>query len=284
MRARLISPGILLLALVFATAPAALASTAATRTGAVHEDSRRFVLDLGRAFRHELAPTTAGRATYLAGLAAASIALERHKESYRQDVLRSHLFADSSWTDVGGKLGLTRNAEVVTAAFYLGGLVARAPRVRGVGLLLAESLLATHLTEGALNYTFSEERPQAGGTVRTFHTGGHSASVHMTNTMAVARVLDHELAAAAPGNRAVDLLRVGVYAIPAVTGWERLRADQHYLWNVVLGAGASLYVTNAVLRAHDGGASAGHESRLLLEPMVPARGRGGGLAIRWSRR
>ena len=31
---------------------------------------------------------------------------------------------------------------------------------------------------------------------------------------------------------------VVIYSIPVVTGWQRLRSDQHYLWSVVLGAGA----------------------------------------------
>jgi hypothetical protein len=44
---------------------------------------------------------------------------------------------------------------------------------------------------------------------------------------------------------------VVIYSIPTITGWQRLRADQQYLWNVVLGAGLSAYVTDALLRSYD---------------------------------
>ncbi len=78
----------------------------------------------------------------------------------------------------------------------------------------------------------------------------------MTNTMALARVLDHRLACFAPadsrGRRLAKVLgKVVIYSIPVVTGWQRLRSDQHYLWNVALGAGLSAWVTDALLRAYD---------------------------------
>jgi hypothetical protein len=78
----------------------------------------------------------------------------------------------------------------------------------------------------------------------------------MTNTMVLAEVLDHQLTRIEPedgdGLRAAKIAgKIVLYGIPTVTAWQRMRSDQHYLWNVVLGAGLSFYVTGGVLRAHD---------------------------------
>jgi hypothetical protein len=91
--------------------------------------------------------------------------------------------------------------------------------------------------------------------------GGSGVSIHMTNTMALARVLDHRFARfqasdSRPRRIAKIAAKAAIYAIPAVTGWQRLRSDQHYLWSVVLGAGLSAFVTDAMLRSYDRAATA----------------------------
>lgn len=214
----------------------------------------------GRAFslfvRREVWPRRAGQFLYLGGLAGVSALLESDKETLRRDVLRSSFYRHSHWTQIGGTLGLTRVGYGAAAAVYLGGLAAGDLEVRRTGLLMAESLLLSQGVAGAVTYAVSEQRPRAGGAIRYFHTGGSSVSIHVTNTMALARVLDHRLARFDPsdgrGRRLAKVLgKVAIYSVPAITGWQRLRSDQHYLWNVVLGAGLSAWVTDALLRAYD---------------------------------
>ncbi|MBW8874329.1 MAG: hypothetical protein JF614_05155 [Acidobacteria bacterium] len=116
-----------------------------------------------------------------------------------------------------------------------------------------------------------------------FHSGGTSASVHVTNAMAVARVLDYELSREIESRPGRVLARIGIYAIPAVTGWQRMRSDQHYLWNVVLGGGASFYMTSAVLRQHDRERGGGEPDRATPRLVaLPTRGRGAELLLVWS--
>jgi hypothetical protein len=236
--------------------------------------------DLGSAGRtlagtvRELPPRTPAEWTYLGSLAIASAVLENRKEELRQQVLRSSAWRHSHWTEIGGQLGLSRNAEIAAAGLYVAGLAAGLPRTRETGLLLGESLLAAQAGTGVLNFVFSEERPKRGGRLRYFHSGGSSASIHMTNTMAVARVIDYEIAASGWTGPVATLSRVGVYAIPAVTAWQRLRSDQHYLWNVVLGAGSSFYITRALLRAHDRQGEQTAGPRIAVAPLVARRGRG----------
>jgi hypothetical protein len=171
-------------------------------------------------------------------------------------VLRSAFYRHSEWTQIGGTLGLTHVAYGAAGALYVGGLISNQEEVRRTGLILAESVLVAQGVAGAVNFAVSERRPAAGGGITFFHSGGSGVSIHMTNTMAMARVLDHRLARFAasdsrPRRIAKILAKTALYAIPAITGWQRLRSDQHYLWSVVLGAGLSAFVTDAMLRSYD---------------------------------
>ena len=239
-----------------AQSPVAAEPAAGGISSALRGDFHLVGRTLSRNLRSELLPDDGARWTYLGSLAAVSAYLESDKERLRQDVLRSGFDRRSGWTDVGGELGKGRVTQAAAALLYGGGLLAGQPRVRQTGLLLAESYATAQTTAGLLNYVVSERRPQEGGEIRYFQGGGSSVSLHMTNTMVLAEVLDHQVtrieAGDSAGRRAAKILgKVVLYGIPTVTAWQRMRADQHYLWNVVLGAGQSFYVTRGVLRAHD---------------------------------
>lgn len=219
-------------------------------------DARLVEATLSRAVRQEIVPNDAAKWTYLGSLAVVSGVLESQKERIRQDVLRSSFDRHSGWTDFGGQVGQGRITQGAAVLLYGGGLASGEPQVRQTGLLLGESYAMAQIGAGVLNFTFSERRPRAGGELRYFHSGSSSTSIHMTNTVVLAEVLDHQVTRLdpedGPGKRTAKILgKVVLYAIPTVTGWQRMRSDQHYLWNVVLGAGQSFYVTSAVLRAHD---------------------------------
>jgi hypothetical protein len=211
---------------------------------------------LASTLRTELLPGDAPRWAYLGSLAVVSAYLESQKERLRQDVLQSGFARTSGWTDFGGQIGKGRVTQEAALLLYGGGLLGDLPRVRETGLLLAESYATTQATAGLLSFVVSERRPQSGGEIRYFHGGGSGVSLHMTNTMVLAEVLDHEVTRIEPGDgtglRAAKILgKIVLYGVPTVTAWQRMRSDQHYLWNVVLGAGQSFYVTRGVLRAHD---------------------------------
>jgi hypothetical protein len=254
------------------------------RLATVGNDLKGAGRDLAGAALHEVPPHSPGQWAYLGGLAITSAYLENRKEDLRREVLGSHLFRNSGWTDIGGQIGLSRTVEVFSATLYTAGLLGNMPRTRETGLLMGESLLAAQTATGLLKVVFSEQRPQQGGALRYFHSGASSsASVHVTNAMAVARVLDYELSRDIESRPERILAGIGIYAIPAVTGWQRLRSDQHFLWNVVLGGGASYYMTSAVLRQHDRNRGRG-EPDPAAPRLVPLSvgGRGAGLLLVWS--
>jgi hypothetical protein len=258
-------------------------------------DARRVARTLGRTAACEIVPRDWGWGGYLLGLAGASAYLEAHKEQIRHDLLQSGFARHSGWTDAGDQLGRSHTVEGLAVASYLAGLAARSPAWRDTGLLLAESTLVAQAGAGIVTFAVSETRPRRGGVIRYFHTGGSSVSIHETNAMALARVLDHQLPryhGANPGVRAARALgRVLLYAIPAVTGWERMRTDQHYAWNVLLGGGLSYYLTSATLRAHDhldassppgaAGEPSRWRPRLAFSP-APRGTRGGALLLGWD--
>ena len=257
---------------------------APTRLATLGNDLRGAGRDLAGAAVHEVTPHSPGQWAFLGGLAASSAYLETRKEDLRREVLRSHWFRNSGWTDIGGQIGLSRTVELFSATLYTAGLLGDMPRIRETGLLMGESLLASQTATGLLKFVFSEQRPQQGGALRYFHAGGSSsASVHVTNAMAVARVLDYELSREIESRPERVLAEIGIYSLPAVTAWQRLRSDQHYLWNVVLGGGASYYMTSAVLRQHDRNRGEGEPDQAAprLVP-TPVRGRGAGLLLVWS--
>jgi hypothetical protein len=211
---------------------------------------------LSRALRAELPPGDTARRLYLGALATLSAVLASWKERLRREVLSSDLYRRSGWTEIGGVLGKGWVAHAAAVLLYGGGLLAGRPRLRKAGLLVAESHAAAQAAAAILNFVVSERRPREGGQIRYFHGGGSSVSLHVTNTVVLAAVLDRGLAQLEPGENAAErrakiLGRALLWALPAVTAWQRQRSDQHYLWNVVLGAGQSFYVTGAILRAHD---------------------------------
>jgi len=246
---------------VLATVPAAnsWAETAAVGgriSSTLRGDFHLVDRTLASALRSELLPDDAARWTYLGSLAVVAASLESRKERLRQEVLGSDFTRDSGWTDVGGQIGKGRVTQAAAALLYGGGLLGDLPRMRETGLLLAESYAVAQTSAGLLNFAVSERRPQSGGEIRYFQGGGSGVSLHMTNTMVLAEVLDHQLTRLEPGDgpgrRTFKIFgKVLLYGIPTVTAWQRMRSDQHYLWNVVLGAGQSFYVTRGVLSAHD---------------------------------
>lgn len=211
---------------------------------------------LSRTLRAEIQPDDAARRAYLGSLAAVCALLEPQKERLRRDVLGSDLYRRSGWTEIGGTLGKGWVTQGAAVLLYGGGLLAGLPRAREAGLLVAESYAAAQTTAAISNFVVSERRPWKGGRIRYFHRGGSTVSLHMINTIALARVLDRRLTRLDPRDSTAERMakvlgKVALWSLPTITAWQRMRSDEHYLWNVVLGAGQSFYVTGAVLRAHD---------------------------------
>jgi len=251
----------------------------------LHEDFHLVGRTLSRTVCTELLPDDAAKWIYLGSLAAVSAYLESHKEELRQEALDSGFAESSGWTDVGGQLGKGQVTQAAALLLYGGGLLSGQPRARETGLLLAESYAVAQTTAGLINFVFAERRPQEGGEIQYFSRGGSAVSLHVTNTMVLAEVLDHQVTRLEPGDsagrRTAKILgKVVLYSVPTVTAWQRVHSDQHYLWNVVLGAGQSFYVTGGVLRAHD--AETGRPPWLPQLALEPTAAGGRRVLLTWT--
>lgn len=94
----------------------------------------------------------------------------------------------------------------------------------------------------ASRFVLAERRPKEGGEMRFFRLHGHGVSGH---TFAAALLHDPIMATWGPGlsrrNRA--LLSASLYAWIAFVAWSRVRLDEHYVWNVLLGARLGLGIS-----------------------------------------
>jgi membrane-associated phospholipid phosphatase len=96
-------------------------------------------------------------------------------------------------------------------------------------------------------FALAERRPKEGGEMRFFAGRGHGVSGH---TFAAALLHGPIMSAWGPSlsrrNRA--LLSASLYAWVALIAWSRVRLDEHYVWNVMLGARIGLRVSGASAR------------------------------------
>ena len=87
----------------------------------------------------------------------------------------------------------------------------------------------------ASRFVLAERRPKDGGEMRFFRTHGHGVSGH---TFAAALLHDPIMSTWGPdlSRRQRALLSASLYAWIAFIAWSRVALDEHFVWNVMLGA------------------------------------------------
>jgi len=87
----------------------------------------------------------------------------------------------------------------------------------------------------ASRFVLAEQRPKDGGRMRLFRLHGHGVSGH---TLAAALLHGPIMATWGPdlSRRKRAILSASIYAWIAFVAWSRVRLDEHYVWNVLLGA------------------------------------------------
>jgi hypothetical protein len=111
----------------------------------------------------------------------------------------------------------------------------RDPKLRAFARRFAKAGLVGFAQFQAARFVLAERRPKDGGEMRFFRTHGHGVSGH---TFAAALLHDPIMSTWGPDlsrrNRAA--LSAAIYAWIAFIAWSRVRLDEHYVWNVLLGA------------------------------------------------
>ena len=175
--------------------------------------------------------------------------------------------ASEAISHVGSVYGLG----AIAASFYLLGRKHNDYRARETGLLAAEALINSMITETALKGISQRARPFAGIERSEFFDGGNSfPSGHSTQTWAVATVIANEY----KHRRAVQIAAYGMATAVSVA---RFTGHKHYLSDVIagsaLGYGIGKFVYNSRHREPGG---------LSITPQFNRGERRYGVALTWS--
>ena len=109
------------------------------------------------------------------------------------------------------------------------------PKLRAFVRRFAKAGAIGSVTFQASRFVLAERRPKEGGEMRFFRLHGHGVSGH---TFAAALLHGPIMATWGPGLSRRDraLLSAAIYAWIAFIAWSRVARDEHYVWNVTLGA------------------------------------------------
>lgn len=121
----------------------------------------------------------------------------------------------------------------------------RDPRWRAAAKRFAASGAVGWVLFRAASCVLAEQRPKDGGAMRWFARHGHGVSGHAFATALAYWPLMTTLGAdMRPRSRAA--FSIAMHTWIALVGWSRMRLDEHYLWNVLLGTAMGLRVSRVV--------------------------------------
>lgn len=122
------------------------------------------------------------------------------------------------------------------------------PRWRAAAKRFAASGVVGWVVFRASSFVLAERRPKEGGAMRFFARHGHGVSGHVFATaLAYWPLMTTFGEAMSPRERAA--FGAAMRAWIGLVGWSRMRLDQHYLWNVILGTTMGLRISRAVTDA-----------------------------------
>lgn len=254
----------------------------------LREDAAQFA-HTSRFLFHRLFHPSSRAATYwsLGSLLAASAVLEHNKFSVQSELLEQTTEESNEISMTAKRLGDTSTAPAIGLLLLLQGLAFRQERVHETGLMVLESAMYTGLFTEIGKFVLSEQRPDQGGDLRFFQSGGHGVSGHAAIAASLAAPLSRGLFRLDPddGRWARFGKRLGkgfAYGLPVLTGLSRIEDDRHYAWNVVLGLALGFAVGDTVADAHE---SLEEEPEVRLRPSASLgplfSDSGAGLALHW---
>jgi len=118
----------------------------------------------------------------------------------------------------------------------------RDPKLRAFVRRFAKAGVIGFAKFQASRFVLAERRPKDGGAMRFFRLHGHGVSGH---AFAAALLHGPIMSTWGPGLSRRDraLLSAALYAWIGFIAWSRVALDEHYVWNVLLGARLGLRVS-----------------------------------------
>jgi hypothetical protein len=169
----------------------------------------------------------------------------------------------------------------VATTFYLIGRKHDNYRARETGLLSAEALVNSIITEAALKGITQRARPMAGVERSEFFDGGNSfPSGHSTQAWAVATVIANEY-------KHRPAVQIAAYGIASAVSLARFTGHKHYISDVVAGSALGYGIGKFVFKAHhrevaesDGAIS--KSAWPMIMPQYNRQARQYGVALTWN--
>lgn len=155
----------------------------------------------------------------------------------------------SRYTDkILKQAGELSTAAVLPSVIYVSGLIFNDKKIRTTGRMLFESLLLAGVINGSLKYTLGRARPfmNIGNSQFEYFESDNSfqslPSGHTTVAFTCATLLSER----------IDNIYVSIalYAVAGGTAYERIRSDNHWFSDVVLGAGIGIFSAYSIVKAN----------------------------------
>jgi hypothetical protein len=169
----------------------------------------------------------------------------------------------------------------VATTFYLIGRKNNDYRARETGLLNAEALINSMITEAALKAITQRARPLAGRERSEFFERGNSfPSGHSTQAWAVAAVIASEY-------KHRPAVQIAAYGIATAVSVARFTGHKHYISDVVAGSALGYGIGKFVFRAHHRESVVEDDSVIsksswpMLTPQFNRQARQYGVALTW---
>ena len=120
------------------------------------------------------------------------------------------------------------------------------PRLREAAKRFAKAGVIGWTLFQPTRFVLAERRPNAGGKMRFFRFHGHGVSGHaMATALVYGPIMSTYGAQMTPAKRRA--LSAALLGWIGIVAWSRVRLDEHYLWNSLLGTAMGLRISGAAI-------------------------------------
>lgn len=182
------------------------------------------------------------------------------------------------WANRVSSVGAGYTVVPIAAGFYIAGAFTDNAKARETGVLGAEALLDTAILGAVLKPIAGRNRPNSVSDRQEFFDGGQSfPSGHSLAAWSLASVVAHEYAQ-------TRWVPVVAYGLSTLVSAARFTAQQHYLSDVVAGAGMGWFVGRYVWRSHQDQTVREHDVlKPRIAPLLQPSSGTYGIGLSWSK-
>ncbi len=183
----------------------------------------------------------------IAGVGVGTLLISTYDDYLRTKVTSGHTKVSDNFNSTVKEYGGTYSILGVAGTLYIGGLLFESDEVSTTGLLVAEGLIISGVTNGLLKFAFGRARPYqntGSSNFQWFEVGNDFASLpsgHTTVAFTISTVLSERI------NR--WWATIPLYGLAAAAGYSRMYHDMHWASDVFLGAAIGYFSGKAIVAA-----------------------------------